>query len=78
MVVRVETEKIAMNCERGRLMCCWQEVRWRGQGAKMLWMKGRRNMLWWSGKDGVGGVGVMVKVELCEKMVQVRRVSCCF
>ena len=37
-------------------------------------MKGRRYKLWWSGKgDGFGGVGVMVK-ELCEKLVEVRRV----
>ena len=31
--------------------------------------------------DGVCGVGVMVKEELCEKVVEVRRVSddsCCF
>ena len=29
-------------------------------------------MLWWSGKgDGVGCVGVMVKEELCEKVVEV-------
>ena len=41
-------------------------------------------MLWWSVEgDGVGGVGVMVKEELCEKVVEVRRVSdnddsCCF
>ena len=31
--------------------------------------------LWWSGKgDGVGGVGVMVN-EMCEEVVEVRRVS---
>ena len=42
----------------------------------MLEMKGRRYMLWWSGKgDGVGGVVVMMKEELCEKVVEVRRVS---
>ena len=63
---------------------CLQEVRWRGQGARMLWMKGRRYKLWWSGRgDGVGGVGVMVKEDLCEKVVEVRRISnrvmtCCF
>ena len=57
-------------------MCCLQQVRWRGQGARMLGMKRRRYKLWWSGKgDGVGGVGVMVKEELCEKVVEVRRVS---
>ena len=30
-------------------------------------MKGRRYKLWWSRKgDGVGGVGVKAKEELCE------------
>ena len=53
-------------------VCCLQEVRWRGQGARMIGMKGRRYKLWWSGKgDGVRGVGVMVKEELCKKMVEV-------
>ena len=57
-------------------VCCLQEVRWRGQGARMQGMKGRRYKLQWSGKgDGVGGVGVMVKEQLCEKVVEVRRVS---
>ena len=41
-------------------MCCLQEVRWRGQGARMLRVKGRRYELWWSG-DGVDSVGVMVR-----------------
>ena len=55
-------------------VCCLQEVRWREQGTRMLGMKGWRYRLWWSG-EGVGGVVVMVKEELCEKMVEVRRVS---
>ena len=56
--------------------CYLLEVRWRGQGARILEMVGRRCRLWWSGKgDGVGGMGVMVKEELCEKVVEVRRVS---
>ena len=65
-------------------VCCLQAVRWRGQGASMLGMKGRRYKPWLSGiGDGVGGVGVMVKEELCEKMVEVIRVSdsddsCCY
>ena len=55
---------------------CLQEVRWRGHGASMLVMKGRRYKVWWSGiGDGVGGVGVMVKEELCEKVVEVRMVG---
>ena len=57
-------------------MCCLQEVRWRGQRYRMLEMKGRRYKLWRSGKgDGVGGVGVMVKEQICEKVLEVRRVS---
>ena len=39
---------------------------WKGQGARMLGMKRRRYMLRCSG-DGVGGVGVMAKEELCER-----------
>ena len=63
--------KIVEVCEEVRkrmiVVCCLQEVRWRGQGSMMLGMKGRRYKLWWSGKgDGVGGVGVMVMEELCE------------
>ena len=47
-------------------VCCWQQVRWSGQGARMLEMKGKKYKLWWSEiEDGVGGVLVMVKVELC-------------
>ena len=47
------------------IVCCLQEVRWRG----------KRYKLWLSEKgDGVGGVGVMVE-ELCEKVVEVERVS---
>ena len=57
-------------------VCCLQEVRWRGQGAMMLGMKGGGCKLWWSGKgDGVGGVEVMEKEELCENVLEVRRVS---
>ena len=55
---------------------CVLEVRWRGWSSCMLGMVGRRCKLWWSGiGDGVGGVGVMVKEELCDKVVEVRRVS---
>ena len=42
----------------------------------MLGMKGNRYRLWWSDKgDGIGGVGVMLRKELCEKLAQVRKVS---
>ena len=42
----------------------------------MLGIEGRKYKLWWFGKgDGVGGAGVMVMEELCEKVVEVRRVN---
>ena len=51
-------------------------TRWRGQGARFVGVKGRRYKLWWSGKnDGIRGVGILVKEELCEKVVKVRRKS---
>ena len=62
--------------EDGCALCAGRLVRWRGQGARFLGMKGRRYKLWWSGNsDGTGGVGVLVKEELCEKVVEVRRRS---
>ena len=50
-------------------VCCQQEVRWRGQEVQFMGVKGRRYKLWWSGNsDRTGGVGVLVKEELCEKV----------
>ena len=53
--------------------CCLQEVRWRGEGAHLFGVKGRRYKLWWCGNDKIGGVGILVKEELCEEVVEVRR-----
>ena len=55
-------------------MCCLQKVRWRGQGARFVGCRGRRYMLWWSGNnDGIGSIEILVKEELCEKVVEVQR-----
>ena len=55
-------------------VCCLQEVRWRGEGARFFGVKGRRCKLWWcENDDKIGGVGILVKEELCEKVVEVRR-----
>ena len=57
-------------------MCCLQEVRWRGQGARLVGCRSRRNKLWWSrNNDGIRGVGILVNEELCEKFVEVQRKS---
>ena len=52
-------------------MCCLQEVKWRGQGARFVGCRGRRYKLCWSGNnDEIGDVGILVKEELCEKVVE--------
>jgi hypothetical protein len=56
-------------------VCAVQETRWKGEAAKFVGAKGRRYKLWWKGDDGTGGVGVMVKEELMNKVVEVRRKS---
>ena len=55
-------------------VCCLQEVRWRGEGARSIGVKGRRYKLWWCGNDDkTGGVGILINEELCENVVEVRR-----
>lgn len=57
-------------------MCCVQEVRWRGIGARYMGAQNRRYKMWWSGNDsGTGGVGILVKEELCEKVVEIHRTN---
>ena len=55
-------------------LCCSQEVRWRGCGARLVGVQGRRYKLLWQGNnEGYGGVGVMVKEELYDKVIEVRK-----
>ena len=57
-------------------VCCIQEVRWKGQGARFVGTLGRRYKLWWSGNHaGCGGVGILVKEEISGNVVEVRRKS---
>ena len=44
---------------RNVYLCCLQEVRWRGCGARLIGFQGRRYNLWWSVNQEVHGrVGV--------------------
>ena len=55
-------------------VCCFQEVRWRGEGARFIGGKGKRCKLWRCGNDDkTVGVGMLVKEELCENVVEIRR-----
>ena len=57
-------------------ICCIQEVRWRGMGSKFVGSSGRRFKLWWSGnEDKIGGVGILVREDLCMNVVEINRIS---
>ena len=57
-------------------VCCMQEVRWKGQGARFVGISSRRYKLWWSENDaGFGRVGILVKEEISGNVVEVRRKS---
>jgi hypothetical protein len=56
-------------------VCAVQKRRWKGEGTRFVGAKGRRYKLWWKGDDGTGGVGMMVKEELTDKVLEVRRKS---
>ena len=55
-------------------VCCIQEVRWKGQGARSVGASGQRYKLWWSVNDArFGGVGILVKEEISGNVVEVGR-----
>ena len=57
-------------------MCSLQEVRWKNEGTRFLGVFRQRYKLWWSeNSSGIGGVGILLKEEICEKVVDVRRKS---
>ena len=57
-------------------VCGLQEVKWKNKDTRFLGVFGQRYKLWWSGNSsGIGGVGILIKEELCEKVVDVRTKS---
>ena len=47
-----------------------------GDCAHFIGVEERRHKLWWSGNNtGKGGVGILVKEDLCESVVEIRRSS---
>ena len=59
-------------------VCCMQEVRWKGRGARLLGTSGQRYKLWWSGNNvGSEGVGTLVKEKIfCNAMEVSRKKNC--
>ena len=57
-------------------VCCMQKVRWKGQRAHFVGTSGQKYKLWWLRNNaGFGGVGIMVKEEISENVVDVGRKS---
>ncbi|ESO08258.1 hypothetical protein HELRODRAFT_184635, partial [Helobdella robusta] len=68
--------EVVEELQRGMVdVAALQEIRWKGEGTRFVGAKGGRHKLWWKGDDGTGGVGVMVREELVEKVLEVRRTS---
>ena len=57
-------------------VCCMQEVRWKGQGARFAGTTGRSYKLWWS-ENGAesGGVGILAKEKIFRNIEGVTKKS---
>ena len=56
--------------------CCVQEVRYRGESARLITGKNDRYKLFWAGNDrGQGGIGIMVAEKFVEDIISVVRVN---
>ena len=42
---------------------------------RFMGLKGNRYKFLWSGADGASGVGILLQEDLCDEVVEVRRVS---
>ena len=57
-------------------ICCVQETRWKGAGARMIGDKGQAYKFMWQGeKEGFGGVGILVAEEQAMNIIEVKRLS---
>ena len=56
--------------------CCAQEMRWKGESARMLGANGRRYKFFWQGcNKGTAGVGVFIAERWIDSVVNVVRVN---
>ena len=69
--------EIAEVLERRRVkVCCVQETRWKGDGARVLRIAtgGKYKLLWKGCAEGLNGVGIIIADEFIDKVVKVVRV----
>ncbi|XP_065318841.1 uncharacterized protein LOC135926838 [Gordionus sp. m RMFG-2023] len=56
-------------------VCCIQEIRWKGNGARLIGKISEKYKFWQGSNDGKAGVGVLVAEKLVDKVVEVRRLD---
>ena len=65
-------EVIDMVQRRGLDFCCLQKTRWKGENTRML---GDYKFFWKGCKEGLAGVGMLVKKKWVDNVMEVKRVS---
>ena len=69
-------EMVDMLARRNIDICCVQEVRYKGDGARTFGVNEEKYKLWYSGgREGLYGVGIMVRQELVDNVLKIERFS---
>ena len=69
-------EVVEMLARRRVDICCVQEVRYKGVGTKTIGSDREKYKFWWSGnKTGRNGVGLLVRDEMVENVIEVKRTN---
>ena len=69
-------EVVEMLARRRVDICCIQEVRYKNQGTTAFGSNEEKYKFWYHGnKDGTNGVGILVRQELVERVLNVERYS---
>ena len=69
-------EMVDMLARRNIDICCVQEVRYKGDGARTLGVNEEKHKLWYSGgRQGLHGVGIMVRQDLVDNVLKIERFS---
>ena len=69
-------EIVDMLSRRNIDICCVQEVRYKGDGARTFGVNEEKYKLWYSGsREGLYGVGIMVRQDLIDNVLKIERFS---
>jgi exonuclease III len=71
-MVKRSREVVEMLARRSVYFCCVQEVQYKGTGCRVFGSGEEKYKFWWSGeKNRAGGVGVLVRDEVVEDVIEV-------